>query len=56
MKDRIKQFIDHKLLSVREFERNCGTTNGLIKNMEKSFDKKVSTEEKYHQGQQLTDN
>ena len=41
MKDRIKQFIDHKHLSVREFERNCGISNGLIKNMEKSFGKKT---------------
>ena len=40
MKDRIKQFIDHKHLSVREFERNCGISNGLIKNMERSFGKK----------------
>lgn len=35
------QFIGYKCLSVREFERECGISNGLVKNMEKGFGKKT---------------
>lgn len=44
MKDRIKQFIDHKHLSVREFERNCRISNGLIKKHGKEFRQENSKE------------
>ena len=40
MKERMRKFIDSKCMSIREFERECGVSSGLLNNMERGFGKK----------------
>lgn len=40
MKERMRKFIDSKYMSIREFERECGVSSGLLNNMERGFGKK----------------
>ena len=37
VKHRIKQFIEYKNISVREFERRCGLSYGYVNNMRVSI-------------------
>lgn len=41
MKERMRKFIDSKCMSIREFERECGVSSGLLNNMERGFGKKT---------------
>lgn len=37
----MRKFIDSKCMSIREFERECGVSNGLLNNMKRGFGKKT---------------